>query len=148
MNLVRHILDDARKRLVILDREALLSEAAAALVNPGTPLVVVCDRKGIAIGVVSKTDVMKALAGGSRDGVWPNVGNIMTRPIFSCHLEQTLAHVWEIVNARALRAVPILDDSGRPLGVVHARDLARALLDEVDEEEVLLRDYVLGVGYQ
>jgi len=52
------------------------------------------------------------------------------------------------MNARSLRCVPILDDSGRPQGVVHARDLARALLDEVTEEEVLLRDYVLGVGYQ
>jgi hypothetical protein len=34
------------------------------------------------------------------------------------------------------------------VGVVHARDLARALLEEVTEEEALLRDYVLGVGYQ
>ena len=148
MILVRHILNDARKRLVILDREALLSEVAAALANPGTPLVVVCDREGIAVGVVSKTDIMKALAGGSGPGVTPTAGNIMMQPIFSCHAEQTLARVWEIVNTRSLRAVPILDDSGQPLGIVHARDLARALLDEAGEEEVLLRDYVLGVGYQ
>jgi len=31
---------------------------------------------------------------------------------------------------------------------VHARDVAIALLDEVNYEEVLLRDYVMGVGYQ
>jgi len=29
-----------------------------------------------------------------------------------------------------------------------ARDIARALLEEVENEEGLLRDYVLGVGYQ
>jgi CBS domain-containing protein len=52
------------------------------------------------------------------------------------------------MNARSLRCVPILDDSGRPHGVVHARDLVCALLEEVKEEEALLRDYVLGVGYQ
>jgi hypothetical protein len=33
-------------------------------------------------------------------------------------------------------------------GVVHARDVGSALLDEVTQKEVLLRDYVLGVGYQ
>jgi CBS domain-containing protein len=44
--------------------------------------------------------------------------------------------------------MPVIDDFGRPQGIVHARDLARALLEEVDEEELLLRDYVLGIGYQ
>jgi hypothetical protein len=32
--------------------------------------------------------------------------------------------------------------------VLHARDVAMALIDEVNGEEVLLRDYVMGVGYQ
>jgi hypothetical protein len=32
--------------------------------------------------------------------------------------------------------------------VLHARDVAMALIDEVNTEEVLLRDYVMGVGYQ
>ncbi len=32
-------------------------------------------------------------------------------------------------------------------GVLHARDVAIALLDEVNYEEILLRDYVMGVGY-
>jgi CBS domain-containing protein len=52
------------------------------------------------------------------------------------------------MNARSVRSIPVLDDSGRPQGIVHARDLARTLLEEVDEEELLLRDYVLGIGYQ
>jgi CBS domain-containing protein len=46
------------------------------------------------------------------------------------------------------RCAPVLDDSGRPRGVVQARDVARALLDEATTEEVLLRDYILGIGYQ
>ncbi len=51
------------------------------------------------------------------------------------------------VHKRSVTAVAV-DEAGRPLGVVHARDVARALLDEVTYEEVLLRDYVLGIGYQ
>jgi CBS domain-containing protein len=127
---------------------ALISEAAEILASPDTPLVVVCDGQGIAVGVISKTDIMKALARARADAVKMNTGAIMTHPVLSCHVDQTLQRVWESMNARSLRSVPILDDSGRPQGVVHARDLAHALLDEVNEEEVLLRDYVLGVGYQ
>jgi CBS domain-containing protein len=52
------------------------------------------------------------------------------------------------MGAGAVRSIPVLDEAGRPLGVVHARDVARALLDEVTHEELLLRDYVLGIGYQ
>jgi CBS domain-containing protein len=148
MNLVKHMLEDARRRLAVLSREALISEVAEILANPDTPLAVVCDGQGIAVGVVSKTDIMKVLAGARADAVKMNAGAIMTHAVLSCHVNQTLQRVWETMSTRSLRSVPILDDSGRPLGVVHARDLAHALLDEVNEEEVLLRDYVLGVGYQ
>jgi len=148
MVLVKHILDDARKRLAVLDREALVVEAAAILANPDTPLIVVCDGEGIAVGVVSKSNIIRALAGGEGDAVKRTIGDVMTNPVLSCHVEQTLQGVWADLNARSLRSIPVIDDSGRPQGIVHARDLARALLDEVDQEELMLRDYVLGIGYQ
>jgi CBS domain-containing protein len=61
---------------------------------------------------------------------------------------QALQLAWKSLSARGLRCAPLLDASGKPQGVVHARDLVRALLDEVTYEELLLRDYVLGVGYR
>jgi CBS domain-containing protein len=148
MILVQHILEDARRRLAVLSQEALVSEAAEILTNPNTPIAVVCDSEGIAVGVVSRIDIVKALACAGVDAHKMNLGAIMTSPILSCHVDQALQGVWATINARSLRCVPILDDSGRPQGVVHVRDLARALLDEVTQEEVLPRDYVLGVGYQ
>jgi hypothetical protein len=38
MILVQHILEDARRRLAVLSREALVSEAAEILASPNTPL--------------------------------------------------------------------------------------------------------------
>jgi CBS domain-containing protein len=148
MILVQHVLENARRRLAVLSQKALVSEAAEILTNPNTPLVVVCDSDGITVGVLSRTDIIKVLAGARVDAVKMNTGAIMTNPVLSCHVDQTLQRVWANMNARSLRCVPILDDSGRPHGVVHARDLVCALLEEVKEEEALLRDYVLGVGYQ
>jgi CBS domain-containing protein len=148
MALVKHILDDARKRLAVLDPEALVAEAAAILANPNTPLIVVCDSDGLAVGVVSKSNIIRVLAGGKDDAARMSTGDVMTHPVLSCHAEQPLQRVWDTMNASSLRSIPVLDDSGRPQGIVHARDIARALLEEVDEEELLLRDYVLGIGYQ
>ena len=148
MVLVQHILEDARKRLAVLDRQALVSEAAAILANPDTPLIVVCDSEGVAVGVVSKSNIIRAIAVAKNAAVKMSAGDVMTRPVLSCHVSQTLQGVWDTMNARTVRSVPVLDDSGRPEGVVHARDLVRALFNEVEEEELLLRDYVLGIGYQ
>jgi CBS domain-containing protein len=148
MNLVRHILDDARKRLAVLSRDSLVSEAAEILANPQMPLVVVCDSEGIAVGVVSRGDIVRVLARAKGDAHKMTTSATMTTAVLSCHVDQTIRQVWENMNARSLRAVPIFDGSGRPQGVAYARDVARALLDEVNEEELSLRDYVLGIGYQ
>ncbi len=148
MIFVQHILDDARRRLAVLSREASVSDAAEILTSPNIPLVVVCDGEGIAVGVVSRTDVLKALGRAKGDAFNTNAEAIMTKAFISCHVDQTLQSVWATLNARSLRCAPVLDDSRKPQGVVHARDIARALVDEVTSEELLLRDYVLGIGYQ
>ena len=148
MILVQHILEDARRRLAVLGREAPACEAADILADANTPLVVVCDSDGIAVGVVSRTDIVKLFSRARGDAFNTNAAAIMTAAVHSCHVDQTLQSVWEIMGRRRLRCAPVLDDSRRPQGVVHARDIARALLNEVTNEELLLRDYVLGIGYQ
>lgn len=46
-----------------------------------------------------------------------------------------------------MKNVPITDLESRPMGVLNARDALEALLDEVENEESLLRDCVMCVGY-
>ena len=148
MILVKHILEGARKRLAVLSREASLFDAARILENRDTPLVVVCDRDSIAVGVISTSHVVKVLATAGADALGFNAGAIMTKPLLTCHVDEYLQQVWAVMNSRTLPCAPILDDDGRAQGVLHARDIAIALIDEVNYEEVLLRDYVMGVGYQ
>ena len=148
MTLVKHILDAARGRLAVLSEKALVPDAAQILANPNTPLVVVCDKEGSAVGVVSRSDIIKLLASAGPAACHTNAGAIMTTHIVSCHIEQPLQEVWTVLNARSLRCAPILDEVGQPQGVVHGHDLVRALLDEEAHEEELLRDYVMGIGYQ
>ncbi len=147
MILVKHILEAAKKRLVVLSQEASLFDVARILANRDTPLVVVCNSDGIAAGVISSSHVIKVLATAGVDALGLNAGAIMTKPVLSCHVDEALQQVWAVMNSRTLPCAPILSDDGRAEGVVHARDVAIALLDEVNYEEILLRDYVMGVGY-
>jgi CBS domain-containing protein len=148
MVLVKHILEAAQKRLAVLSPEASLFDAARILANRATPLVVVCDGDGIAVGVISTSHIVNALATAGADALGLSAGALMTEPLLSCRVDEELQQVWTIMNSRILPCAPVLDGDGRAQGILHARDVAMALIDEVNYEEVLLRDYVMGVGYQ
>jgi CBS domain-containing protein len=148
MSLVRDIESDTQSRLAKLSWSASAVEVATLLGNPHTPLVVVCDSQGVAIGVITRTDIVKLFSCKQADAFAENAGGLMTQPVIGCRADETLEAVWQSLNDRGVRCAPVLDKDGRPHGIVHARDVVRALLDEVVHEEVLLRDYVLGVGYR
>lgn len=148
MILVKHILETAQKRLATLSVEASLFDAARILTSRDTPLVVVCNGDGIAVGVISSGHILNVLATAGVDAMCFNAGAIMTKPLLTCHVEESLQQVWAVMNSRTLPCAPVLGDDGRAQGVLHARDVAIALMGEVNSEEVLLRDYVMGVGYQ
>ena len=150
MILVRHISENAQKRLAVLSVEASLLDVAQILANQNThtPLVVVCDSDGIAVGVIAPIHIVHILATAGVDALSINAGAIMTKPALTCHIDDALEQVWTVMNSRTLPCAPILDHDGRPQGVLFARDVAIALIDEVNYDEKLLRDYVMGVGYQ
>ena len=150
MMLVKHVLEPARNRLAVLNQEASIFDAVQSLANPNThtPLVVVCDSDGIAVGVIAPIHIVHVLATAGVDALGFNAGAIMTKPALTCHIDEALEQVWAVMNSRTLPCAPILDDDGRAQGVLYARDVAIALLAEVNYDEGLLRDYVMGVGYQ
>ena len=145
---VKDILEPAQQRLAVVSREASLVEASQVLANPNTPLAVVCDSDRIAVGVIAPSHIVNALASAGTAALDLSAGTIMTKPVLTCHLDDPLHEVWAVMNSRTLPCAPILDQDGRPQGIIHARDVAMVLLDDVNYEEGLLRDYVMGVGYQ
>lgn len=148
MMLVKHILEDARKRLAVLNQEASIFEAARILANRSTPLAVVCDGTGILLGVISQSHVVNALATAGVNALDLNARAIMTTPLLCCRTEESLEQIWSVMNSRTLPCAPIVDSDGRAQGILHARDVALTLIDAGTYEEGLLRDYIMGVGYQ
>ncbi len=72
---------------------------------------------------------------------------LMTKAVVYCRPNDLLSDVWSRMKERHLKNVPILDPGSRPIGVLNARDALEALLEELEYQEVLLRDYVMCVGY-
>jgi CBS domain-containing protein len=145
---VERILPAARKRLVTIRDNVPLIDAAILLHDPDSDLVVVCNSDGLLAGVITKTDVVRQISHCSGAGCMTAASSVMTRTVILCRPVDPLPEVWKIMKERHLKNIPIIDQDVRPLGVLNARDAFEALLEEVEYEEVLLRDYVMCVGYR
>ena len=147
MTLIETMVPMARKRLVTIAGSAQLSSAARLLRDAGTDIVVVCGSDGLLTGVITKTDVISQISHRQGSSCRTAVSSVMTRDIVVCRPGDWLHEVWSKMKERRLKNVPITDQDSRPVGVLNARDARQALLQEVENEESLLRDYVMGVGY-
>ncbi len=144
--LVARLLPSARERLVTIADDAPMIEAAK-LLRTGTDLVVVCGPAGLLAGVITKTDVVSQISRCQGASCITAASLVMTRDVVLCRPEGWLGDVWARMKERSVKNVPVVDPDSRPMGVLNVRDVLQILLDEVQDEEGLLRDYVMGVGY-
>lgn len=144
---VEELLPAARKRLVLINDDVPLLDAAKLLLERHVDLVVVRGSDGSLSGVISKTDVVRQMSQCRGCGCTTASSAVMSRDVTMCHPGDPLRDVWATMKVRGLKNIPIVDDASQPLGVLTARDALESLRKEVEYEEVLLRDYVMCVGY-
>jgi CBS domain-containing protein len=146
MTLVERLLTVASARLVSIKDNVPLIEAAR-LLRAGTDIIVVCDPDGVMAGVITKTDVVGQISHCLGASCRTPASIVMTRGVIACRPGDWLKDVWSIMKEHQLKNIPVTGPDARPLGVLNARDALQALLQEVEDEDVLLRDYVMGIGY-
>jgi signal-transduction protein with cAMP-binding, CBS, and nucleotidyltransferase domain len=143
---VESLLGTAAKRLVAVNDDIALIDAARPLSQLNVDLVVVCKPDGELAGVISKTDVVREICIGS--GPNTTASQVMARDVVLCYSTDLLSDVWDTMKARRLKNLPVVGTDMRPIGVLNARDVLETLMQEAQYEEGLMRDYVMSVGYQ
>lgn len=144
---VERVLSAARERLITIKDEVPVIEAAKLLLDGHTDLLVVCGNDELVAGVITKTDVVRQMSVCHGSGCTMAASSVMTRTVVHCQTTDLLQHVWSVMKDRGLKNLPILNREFRPIGVLNARDALEALREEVEYEAVLLRDYVMCVGW-
>lgn len=137
----------AREKLITLADDAQLIDAAKLLRHAGTDLVVICDGDGVLAGIVTKRNVVEQISRCQGSACTVSVSSVMVRDVVACRERDRMDEVWERMKTRGFKNVPVTGLDSRPVGVLNARDALQALMQEVEQEESLLRDYVMNVGY-
>jgi CBS domain-containing protein len=138
----------ARSRLLTVSADTRLVEVAARLSSAQINVVVVCDATGSALGTITETMLVKQLGLGQADFFVTHAADVMTKEFTTCEPQDLLSDVLAMMHARGLIYVLLIGTDKQPLGVLNARDGLRALLAAGNHEEALLRNYVMGIGYQ
>jgi CBS domain-containing protein len=113
--------DDVR----MIAADATIGEAAVEMTVSDLGLLVVGDRQNVE-GVVSERDIVRAVAAG-RDVTRTKVRDLETMSLLWCDRDASVAEVAEMMLEHYVRHI-LVEDSGRLVGVVSARDLLGAFV--------------------
>ncbi len=138
----------ARSRLQTVGAQSQLVEVAALLSSAQISVVVVCKADGAPVGIITETVLVRRLGLAHADIFTTVAADVMTSDIAVCTLDEVLSDVLAMMHTRGLIHVLLVDADNKALGVINARDGLRALLAAGNYEEELLRNYIMGIGYQ
>ena len=138
----------ARSRLATISADSSLVDVANLLSDTRVSLVIVCDPLGVMVGVITKTNIVQQIARSCESIGAAVASEVMTRAVTSCRPTDSLLDVMAKMEKLGLTHIPVVGDDFKPSGVVNAGDALRAMVVDEKYDAALLRDYVMGIGYQ
>ena len=114
-------------------------DAAKLLLEQNIGLLVIIQDSTKVVGVISERDIIRTIASG-RPLSMP-VDDVCTKRVVTVHGNSDVAEAAKAMNKNTIRHVVVVDDKGKPIGVVSMRDLVgeRATLTAIlqsDEKEI------------
>ena len=117
--------------------------AARTLTEKRIGALVVRDRRGKLIGILSERDIVRAVALRGADALEQRVEDLMTKEVKTCRPVDTVKDLMQMMTLRRHRHVPVCDDAGELVGVMSIGDAVKARLDEQAHEVAVLKDLAL-----
>jgi CBS domain-containing protein len=118
---VREIMSEG---VEVVRPDAPLKEVAAKMKTLDVGLVPVCDG-GKLQGILTDRDITVRATAEGRDPSNTTVGEIMSRDLAYCFEDQDVHEAMNIMEARQIRRLPILNRGKRLVGIVSLGDIAK-----------------------
>jgi CBS domain-containing protein len=140
-----HVLRITRQTVTTTHSRATIQEVCETMVAAGVGAVVVLD-DGRLVGIISERDIVGRVVVPKKDLATTRVADVMTREVRTASSAATTETAMEIMDEGGFRHLPLLDASGRVVGVVSMRDILRDRVDELDRTSESLVDYFAADG--
>ena len=117
---------------------ATVAEAAMAMGDLSVGALPVGSAESLQ-GIITDRDILFRVVATERSNTETLVGEVMTPTVYSCRQEDKLTTALDLMAARNVRRLPVLDANGVMVGLVTLADLSRTLLLESDTVQEAVR---------
>jgi len=111
--------------------EATVEEAIQAMIDKAVGAVAVVDEHGIVAGMFTERDVLAKFALSGRDPKTTPVREMMSSIVEMATEATTPSEALQVMLERHYRHMPIVDESGKLLGVCSIRNILEARVDDL-----------------
>jgi CBS domain-containing protein len=135
----------ASNRVVTIEPEALLSDAAQVLAAERIGTLVVTTDGETVDGILSERDIVRELGKRGADCMADRVADIMTTKLVTCTRTDTAVEIMRKMTDGRFRHMPVVEE-GKLVGIVTLGDVIKSRLDELSMEKESLEEMIKG-GY-
>ncbi len=140
---VAAILKHKGYEVTTIDPTATIARVAEVLIEHRIGSVLVIDRAGQLLGIVSERDIVHCLAANGARTPEMTAGQLMTRVLQVAHPETTVAQAMAMMTTGRVRHLPVLDQD-RLVGLISIGDVVKARIMRQESEVDGLKAYVFG----
>lgn len=146
MSTVADILDSKGHAIVSILPNDTVADAARLLTEKRIGALVVRDRRGKLVGILSERDIVRAVADHGEAALDDHAEDLMTKEVRTCRPGDTIKELMQLMTLRRHRHAPVCNDAGDLIGIVSIGDVVKARLNEQAHEMAVLRDLTLVKG--
>src|ERR1041384_5486351 len=124
---------------VCVSESVTVQAAVDAMLRGRQAGVLIVDATGRLAGIFTERDVLTRVVGRNLDPGRTSVGSVMTPNPTALTIHDRVAYALHSMSVAGYRTIPIVDDHGRPTGVITANDVITWLADLFPEAVLNLR---------
>ena len=132
------------RELITVNENDQLLDAINKLVKHNIGAIPVINNNKKLVGIISERDIVKALSNyKNKDYSILLVNQLMTKTVISCEKEVLSDKLMELMTINKIRHIPIVENNA-PIGIVSIGDVVNRLIEKVQYENKMLKDFVSG----
>jgi len=140
---VRQLLDSKQGEIAGISPDTPVSEAVGFLREANVGALVVTDKGGQLIGILSERDIVRSLAEDGGELMDKTANDLMTRDVVTCKPQDRIEDLMRQMTEGRFRHLPVVDN-GKLIGIISIGDVVKHRLDELEAEASQLRAYISG----
>ena len=139
---VRAILRAKGGEVATVPPDTTIAAAVAVLTERMIGALVVTDRGGALVGIISERDIVRGLAEQGAAFLDCTIETCMASPVETCAPGDSDREILALMTDRRFRHLPVVEDGGL-IGIVSIGDVVKSRIDGVIAEADALRDYIV-----